>query len=259
LMQTEGFISYYGVPLISKGLVSGVLEVFHRKPFRPDSDWLDYLETLAGQAAIAIDSATLLKNLQRSNLELSMAYDATIEGWSSALDLRDRETEGHTRRVTEMSLKLAQSLNLSNAELVHVRRGGLLHDIGKMGIPEGVLLKAGPLTPSEWTIVRKHPRMAYELLCEIDFLKPAIDIPYCHHEKWDGSGYPRLLEGEMIPLNARIFSVVDVFQALREQRSYGRVWTTEEALDYLSEQAGIHFDPHVVEVFVAMIRRKGLA
>jgi response regulator RpfG family c-di-GMP phosphodiesterase len=257
MIQSEGFISYHGVPLVSKGLVSGILEVFHRKPFRPDADWLDFLETLAGQAAIAIDSANLFRNLQRSNLELSRAYDATIEGWSRALDLRDKETEGHTQRVTDVSLRLAQTLGLNTAELVHMRRGGLLHDIGKMGVPDSILLKPDKLTDEEWAIMRLHPVYAYEMLSPIQYLRSALDIPYCHHEKWDGSGYPRRLAGDQIPFTARIFAVVDVWDALRSDRPYRKGWPEEKILDYIREQAGIHFDPAIAREFLKIIGLNG--
>ena len=197
-----------------------MLEIFHRAPLNPDEEWLSLLEAVATQVAIAIDNAVLFADLQRSNLELALAYDTTLEGWSSALDLRDKETEGHTRRVTEMSVDLARAMGVSDAELVHIRRGALLHDIGKMGIPDSVLLKPGPLTEEEWKIMRKHPVYANELLSPIAYLRPALDIPYCHHEKWDGTGYPRGLKGEQIPLAARIFAVVDVWDALRSDRPY---------------------------------------
>ena len=164
---------------------------FHRTPLAAGPDWLSLLETLAGQAAIAIDNAQLFDDLQRSNIDLTLAYDATIEGWSRALDLRDKETEGHTQRVTEMTVRLARAMGIADAELVHIRRGALLHDIGKMGVPDSILLKPGPLTDEEWVIMRQHPQLAYDMLSPIAYLRPALDIPYCHHEKWDGTGYPR--------------------------------------------------------------------
>ncbi|MBI5880466.1 MAG: PAS domain S-box protein [Chloroflexi bacterium] len=251
LWQQEGLAEYYGVPLIAKGQVKGVLEVFHRTPLTADAHWLDLLETLAGQAAIAIDSAQLFEGLQRSNLNLSLAYDATIEGWSRALDLRDKETEGHTQRVTALTLRLARAMGLSDGELVHVRRGALLHDIGKMGVPDSILHKPGPLSASEWELMRKHPVYAYEMLAPIAYLQPALDIPYCHHEKWDGTGYPRGLKGEQIPLTARIFAVVDVWDALNSDRTYRKAWSEAEALVYIRAEAGRHFDPRVVGAFLA--------
>jgi HD-GYP domain-containing protein (c-di-GMP phosphodiesterase class II) len=182
LLATEEFVSYHAVPLISKGQVKGVLETFHRGRLAPTAEWREFLETLAGQAAIAIDNAELFNNLQRSNTELALAYDTTLEGWSHALDLRDKETEGHTQRVTELTVRLARAFGMSDAELVHVRRGALLHDIGKMGIPDSVLLKPGPLDDSEWAQMRQHPVLAHNLLSPIPYLRPALDIPYCHHE-----------------------------------------------------------------------------
>ncbi len=199
-LAKEGFVSYYAAPLISQGKVKGVLEIFHRTILDSDKEWFDFLEALAGQAAIAIESTTLFQDLQRTNDELSQAYDSTIEGWSHALDLRDKETEGHTRRVTELTLELARVFGFSDAELIHIRRGALLHDIGKMGVPDKILLKEGPLDPDEWDIMRQHPVFAHEMLVPIHYLRLALDIPYCHHEKWDGTGYPRGLKGEAIPL-----------------------------------------------------------
>jgi PAS domain S-box-containing protein len=228
------------------------LEIFHRLPLHPNQDWLNFLETLAGQAAIAIDNAELFANLQRSNAELGMAYEATIEGWSKALDLRDKETEGHTQRVTELTMRLARRFGMSDTELLHMRRGALLHDIGKMGVADSILLKPGSFTDEERAIMQQHPTYAYDLLSPIVYLRPALDIPYCHHEKWDGSGYPQGLKGAQIPLAARIFAVIDVWDALTSDRPYRLAWTPEQALTYLKEQSGKHFDPQVVEAFLAL-------
>ena len=247
-LSDEQFVSYYGVPLISKGQIMGVLEIFQRTPLEPDNEWLDFLSTMAGQAAIAIDSVTQFDNVQRSNNELSQAYDETIEGWSHALDLRDHETEGHTQRVTEITVALAREANLGDAELLQVRWGSLLHDIGKMGIPDGILLKPGPLTDEEWVIMKKHPTFAYEMISPIRYLRTAMDIPYCHHEKWDGTGYPRGLKGEQIPLTARIFAVVDVWDALRSDRPYRKAWPDEKVLEHIRSLSGTHFDPQVVKM-----------
>lgn len=252
LLCDEHMVSYAVVPLVAKGQIHGVLEVFHRTVFQADPEWQNFLEALAGQAAIAIDSASMFDSLQRSNLALALAYDTTLEGWSRALDLRDKETEGHTRRVTQLTLEMARALGIEQDELVHIRRGALLHDIGKMGIPDNILLKPGPLTDGEWTIMREHPRYAYELLAPIRFLRPALDIPYCHHERWDGSGYPRGLRGEQIPLAARIFSVVDVWDALTSDRPYRAGWSSERTAAYLRERAGTHFDPAMVEAFLSI-------
>jgi len=247
-LENERFISYYGVPLIAKGTIKGVLEVFHRTPLEPDEEWLDFLNTLAGQGAIAIDNSTMFENLQRSKDELSIAYDETIEGWSRALDLRDKETEGHTQRVTETTIKLARLFGLNEEAIIQVRRGALLHDIGKMGVPDGILLKPGPLTADEWVIMRQHPQFTFDMLSPIYYLKSALDIPYCHHEKWDGTGYPNGLKGEEIPLEARIFAVVDVWDALTSDRPYRPAWPEKKVLEHIQSLAGTHFDPQVVEV-----------
>jgi len=249
----EDFVCYFGVPLVAKGKVNGVLEVFHRTVLKPDEDWLGFLDTLAGQAAIAIDNASLFENLQHSNNELVMAYDATIEGWSRALDLRDKETEGHTQRVTEMTVRLARSYGMKEDELVQVHRGALLHDIGKMGVPDHILLKPGTLTDDEWVAMRMHPKFAYDMLSPIRYLQQALDIPYCHHEKWDGTGYPRGLKGEQIPISARIFAVVDVYDALTSDRPYRAGWPKEKVLEHIRSLSGTHFDPQVVEISLPFI------
>ncbi|MFH1185179.1 MAG: HD domain-containing phosphohydrolase, partial [Chloroflexota bacterium] len=248
--KAEDFDTYFGTPLVAKGKLEGVLEVFNRTPLEPDQEWLDFLDSLAGQAAIAIDNVRLFEGLQRSNLYLTMAYDATIEGWSKALDLRDKETEGHTQRVTELTVQLARTMGLSDTELVHVRRGALLHDIGKMGVPDTILLKPDALTEQEWIVMKQHPVLAYEMLHPIGYLQPALDIPYCHHEKWDGTGYPRGLRAEQIPLAARIFAAVDVYDALTSDRPYRPAWTREKAIEHIRQGANIHFDPQVVEQFL---------
>jgi HD-GYP domain-containing protein (c-di-GMP phosphodiesterase class II) len=214
----------------------------------PDEEWLDFLQTLAGQAALAIDNATLFDGMQRSNVELTLAYDATIEGWSRALDLRDKETEGHTKRVTEITLRLAQLFGMNDRELVQIRRGALLHDIGKLGVPDGILLKPGSLSDEEWIVMRKHPQFAFDMLAPIQYLKPALDIPYCHHEKWDGTGYPRGLKGDQIPLTARIFAIVDVWDALTSDRPYRPAWPEEKVLAHIRSLSGTHFDPQVNKV-----------
>ncbi|MEK6622213.1 MAG: HD domain-containing phosphohydrolase, partial [Planctomycetota bacterium] len=250
LSRDESFVSYYVAPIIAKGQVSGVLEVFHRAPFDPDQEWLGFMETLAGQAAIAIDNVRLFEDLQHANAELVQAYDATIEGWSHALDLRDKETEGHSQRVTDMTVQISIAMGINKEHLIHVRRGALLHDIGKMGVPDNILLKVEPLTDEEWVIMRKHPVHAYKLLSRIAYLSPALDIPYCHHEKWDGAGYPRELKGEEIPLAARIFSVVDVWDALRSDRPYRKGWPEEKVREHIKSLAGTHFDPQVTEAFL---------
>jgi len=246
----QAFPAYFGVPLTVKGQVEGVLEVFHQTILDPDTEWLNFLETLAGQAAVAIDQAMLLQSMQRSNVELVRAYDTTLEGWARALELRDKETEGHAQRVTELTVRLARHMGIGEAELAHIRRGALLHDIGKMGIPDSILLKPGPLTEDEWAIMRQHPSFAYDLLTPVSYLRPALDIPYCHHEKWDGTGYPRGLKGEQIPLAARIFAVVDIWDALRFDRPYRKGWPEERVREHIRALSGTHFDPQIVTMFL---------
>ena len=253
----EGFVSYYGVPLIAKGQVQGVLEIFKRSLLKPDADWLRFLEMLGGQAAIAIDNASLFSNLQQSNTEITSAYDATIEGWSRALDLRDHATEKHTKNVVEKTMELATQLEIPSTDLIHMRRGATLHDIGKMGIPDRILHKPGPLTDDEWDIMRQHPQFARNLLAPIEYLRPAMDIPCYHHERWDGSGYPSGLKGEEIPLAARLFAVVDVFDALTSDRPYRKAWPEHDALDHIKDQAGKLFDPKITAAFLELAQVPG--
>lgn len=224
-----------------------------------DAEQLTFLQSFKGLFFILVSAVLIfwlqyraLGRLNTSAEELRAAYDRTIEGWSRALDLRDKETEGHSCRVTEHSVRLAAELGMRDEELIHVRRGALLHDIGKMGIPDQILFKPGPLSDDEWVIMRRHPTFAYELLAPVDYLRPSIDIPHCHHEKWDGSGYPRGLKGEEIPLSARIFAVIDVWDALTSDRPYRPAWSRETARNQIREEAGRHFDPRVVEKFLEL-------
>ncbi len=250
----EGFVAYYAVPLIVKGQVKGVLETFYRKAPVSDPEWMEFLESLAGSAAIAIDGAELLEKLRLSNEELVLAYNATIEGWSNALDMRDSETEGHSRRVADGAVRLARAMGVQPGDLMHIWRGSLLHDIGKMAIPDEILLKRGPLDNEEWQVIRQHPQKAYNYLSSITFLRPALEIPYSHHERWDGSGYPRRLSQRQIPLAARIFAIVDVWDALTSDRPYRDAWPKEKALEYIRGQSGKHFDPLVVDAFLDLMQ-----
>ncbi len=253
--QKYDLVGYYGLPLEIKGRLVGILEVFSRSPLQPDTDWFDFVDLLAGQAAVSIENMLLFENLQDSNIRLELAYDNTLEGWSKALELRDRETVGHSHRVVDLTIKLGRTMGLRGEELVHLRRGALLHDIGKMGVPDHIMRKPGPLTAAEWDIMRQHPTHAFNWLSGIEFLRQALDIPYCHHEHWDGSGYPRGLKGTEIPLAARIFAVVDVWDALTNDRPYRQAFTKEEALAQIEKESGHHFDPQIVEVFLPIVRR----
>jgi HD-GYP domain-containing protein (c-di-GMP phosphodiesterase class II) len=249
----EGFTDYFGLPLVVKGRVLGVLELFHRSPLSPNVEWFEFLNMLVTQVSFAVESALMFDKYERTHNGLTQAYDATIEGWSRALELRDRETQGHTRRVTAMTVQLAVALGLTEHQIVHIRRGAILHDIGKMAIPDSILFKTGPLDPQEWEIMRRHTNIAVSLLEPIQYLAPALEIPQYHHEKWDGSGYPFGLKGEQIPLAARLFAVVDVYDALTSDRPYRSAWTREQTLAYLRAEAGRHFDPKVVDIFLKML------
>jgi putative nucleotidyltransferase with HDIG domain len=246
-------LSILCAPLKIKDDLIGVIYVDNRahSGLFQQSD-LDLISAFANQAAVAIDNARLFDGLQESNEELQIAYQATLEGWVRALDLRDKETEGHTKRVTALTQELARSMGLNDDELLHITRGALLHDIGKMAIPDGVLLKPGKLTPDERALIEKHPIYAYEMLSPIKFLLPALDIPYCHHEKWDGTGYPRKLKGKEIPFAARIFAVVDVWDALISDRPYRKGMDPVEIRQHIMDGVGTHFDPNVVDAFLSL-------
>ena len=198
------------------------------------------------------ESPLVTHKLHHTTSELRQVYDATLDALSAALDLRDRQAKGHSRRVTEMALATAGTMGVSDSKLVHIRRGALLHDIGNLLVPEDILHKQGELTVEEWVTIHMHPFYAYEMMSSIPFLVPALDIPYCHHEKWDGTGYPRGLKGEEIPTAARIFAVVDVWDALTSDRPYRKAWSRQEALEHIREQGGKHFDPKVVQAFLKL-------
>ncbi|HEX2864227.1 MAG TPA: HD domain-containing phosphohydrolase [Deinococcales bacterium] len=250
LVDAERMRSVVAAPLVARGKVLGTLSILRREPLNLDEGWREFFEALSAQAAVAMDNAQLVESLERTNADLSRAYDKTIEGWARALDLRDEETEGHSRRVTEMTVELARAVGMSEAEIMHVRRGALLHDMGKLGVPDAILRKPGPLTPEEWTVMKRHPGLAVEMLEPIEFLRPALDIPRAHHERWDGGGYPHGLAGEAIPLAARLFAPVDVFDALTNDRPYRRAWTVERTLEHIRAGAGTHFDPDALRVFL---------
>jgi PAS domain S-box-containing protein/putative nucleotidyltransferase with HDIG domain len=248
---SKDFSALAGVPLIAKGETIGSLVIGSKKKFSEND--LRLLKAIGDLTSSAIHRADLFEQTVQQTDELRHAYDSTLEGWALALELRDKETQGHSVRIAKMTLRLAKCLNIPEDQLEDVRRGALLHDIGKLGVPDTVLLKNGPLTPEEWVIMQKHPTYAYEMLSQIKFFANSIDIPYCHHEWWDGSGYPRGLEGKQIPLPARIFCIVDVWDALTSNRPYREAWKKEEALAHIINQAGTHFDPDVVNAFIQMI------
>jgi putative nucleotidyltransferase with HDIG domain len=239
---------------MAKGRVLGVLEIFHRAPLKTDVDLRNFLIMVGGQAAIAIDSAKMFSELQKSNIELSLAYDATIEGLSRALDLRDKETKEHTFRVTDITIRLALRLGVDQSDLIHIRRGAILHDIGKVAIPDQILFKPGPLAEEEWEIMRRHPDIAVELLSPVSYLEPALEIPHWHHEKWNGTGYPDQLDREDIPFSARLFALADVYDALTSKRPYRGPWPKQDALRYIEKEAGEHFDPKIVPEFLDLVQ-----
>ncbi|AIE83803.1 putative PAS/PAC sensor protein [Fimbriimonas ginsengisoli Gsoil 348] len=246
-------ITIQAQPLLSKGVVKGVLTLAHRAPEGRDQVLTSFIDAVAAQTAIAIDNAMLFEDLQRSRNDLATAYDETLEGWSRALDLRDKETEGHSRRVTDLTMRVARELRLPSEDLQHIRRGALLHDIGKVGVPDKILLKPGPLDEEEGRLMRMHADYALELLAPISYLKAALDIPYCHHERWDGTGYPRRLKGLQIPLAARIFAVADVWDALSSDRPYRKAWPRDQVVEHIRQNSGTHFDPEVVEAFLRVV------
>ncbi|TDI11663.1 MAG: HD domain-containing protein, partial [Acidobacteria bacterium] len=254
LLAEEEFVAYYAMPLVARGELKGVLEIFNRSALSPDQDWLDFLSAVASQAAVAMDNADLIAKLQRHNTGLGFAYDATLEGLSSALDLREQISSGHSQQLAEWTLKLGETVGMEGPDLINDRRGALMHDIGKIGVPESILLKPAPLSDKEWDTMHMHPRYAHRLLSDIPYLRSAVNIPYCHHEKWDGSGYPRGLKGKEIPLAARVFSVVGAWDVLGRDRPYREAWPNMKIREHLKSQSGIDFDPEIVEKFLELER-----
>jgi len=244
------------LPLLSREKVVGVLHIRLQKKHIFTETETRLLTAIAEMAGSAIQRAKLYEQTHQQADELAQAYDSTLTGWARALELRDELTEGHTRRVTELTLELARLLNIPENDMTQIRRGAILHDIGKMGIPDSILHKPGPLTARELRIMQMHTEYAHEMLSFIPFLRSALDIPYCHHERWDGTGYPRGLKGEQIPLAARIFSVVDVWDALTSDRPYRSAWSKEKARDYILMNSGTQFDPRIVEKFIALLEER---
>ncbi len=252
LAESE-FKSLYIAPILSGDRLKGFIEVAFRTPLVVNDEWLSYFNGLITQTAVGIEKTELFEKLQTRNKELKQAYLSAIQGWAKALELRDEETKGHSERVVQMAVEMAEQFGIKGDELDTFRNGALLHDIGKMGVPDSILLKPGKLTDEEWLIMKKHPTFAYRLLKEIPFLKDAFEIPYYHHERWNGSGYPHGLKGTDIPLAARIFAVVDVWDALTNDRPYRKAWSMEDTTRYLQENQGILFDPEVVNTFLAFL------
>lgn len=253
LARAAGLHTCAVLPLLAHGQAKGVLQFFPHDGHAPDPDWQTFFQSLALQAAIGIDHVEMLENLKHTNRELASAYDETIKGWAQALELRDKETRGHAGRVTELTVRLATAMGLTGDALDHIRRGAFLHDIGKMAIPDSILGKTGGLTNDDWITMRQHPTIGYRMLSNIGYLKPALDVVLCHHEKWDGSGYPRGLRGEEIPLSARIFAVVDVWDALTNNRPYRLAWPDDEVRMYLQKESGKQFDPRIVDQFLKLV------
>lgn len=253
LIAGQKFTTYVSAPLIAKGNVEGIIELFFCGDVEPDLEWFNMLDSLVTQAAIAIDNGRLFENLQHSTNELKIACQTTLEGWARALEMRDDETEGHSQRVTALTVSLSRWLGVPEDQLEHIHRGALLHDIGKMAIPDSILSKPGPLTEDEWQIMRQHPQNGRRMLADIEFLREAIDIPFAHHERWDGSGYPQGLRGTEIPLAARIFAVVDVWDALLSDRPYRNAWDIADVCEHIRNGAGSHFDPDIVAAFLEMM------
>jgi HD-GYP domain-containing protein (c-di-GMP phosphodiesterase class II) len=240
-------------PLVFDRKIKGMLNVVG--PELTESD-IPTLQAFANQIAVALENARLVRKLQDANEELDRAYQLTLEGWVKALDLRDNETEGHTVRAADMTVHLARFMGVSGENIPHIRRGSLLHDIGKMAIPDSILRKPGPLSPEEWKVMKQHPKTAHNWLSSIDYLKPAVDIPYCHHEHWDGRGYVQGLAGDDIPFWARIFTVIDVWDAMRSDRPYRKAIPVKSTLKYIREESGKLFDPRVVEAFFDLRSQK---
>lgn len=258
-MIMENFYDYLGMPLVENQQILGVLEMFSPRPMDTTPDWRMHLKFIRGLASNTIRRKMLAEQQKSTATELEIAYSETLEAWVRALEIRDNYTAGHTQRVLDLTLRLATKMGIPDEMLVHITRGVLLHDIGKLAISDNILRKTGPLDSEEWKSMREHPKFAYNLLKPIQYLRPALDIPYCHHEKWDGSGYPQGLQGDAIPYPARIFTVVDVWDALTTDRPYRKAWQKEDALNYIRAKAGTEFDPKVVDEFVGLVSVKETA
>jgi HD-GYP domain-containing protein (c-di-GMP phosphodiesterase class II) len=253
-----GLFAVACVPVIARQQPIGALWIGRISKASIDQHEVKLLSALGEMLGNTIQRMKLHEQTLRQAEEITSAYDLTLEGWAKALELRDKETEGHSRRVSDLTRHLVKLFGIPESEMVHIHRGVLLHDIGKMGVPDQILKKTGPLNEDEWYEMRKHPQYAYDLMQPIAFLRPALDIPYCHHEKWDGTGYPQRLKGEQIPLAARVFAIVDVYDALSNDRPYRLAWPKPKVLEYLREQSGKHFDPKIVDAFLQLVSKEEL-
>jgi len=250
ISQTDGVQSILTIPV--RGTTDTVVGAIGMHVYSHSYIWLD--DDISHLKIVGDSIANLLER-KYAEENLLNAYDTTLEGWAKALELRDKETEGHTRRVTDLTMKLAQQFDIPNEKMVDIRRGAILHDIGKLSIPDEILQKPGKLTDDEWKTMSQHPRIGYKLLTPIDFLKGSLDIVLYHHEKWDGSGYLEGMQGEDIPLAARIFAVVDVWDAVQSDRPYKKAWSREKALELIKKGSGNHFDPNVIRVFLELVKQ----
>lgn len=257
LLSEENFTTYYGLPLFIKGQLKGVLEVYYRESVQLDRSHQFFLETLAQQIAIAVDNLQLFENLQRSHLELSLAYESMIECLGHTQEMRESEPAGHSSRMADLAVRLAKALGVPNEELVHIRRGALLCDIGKLGLPNRYPpnVVAPNQAEPEWML--QQPQLAFQLLAPIEYLRKAMEIPYSYHERWDGEGFPRGLKGTDIPLAARIFAVVYVWDALSFDHPNRPAWKHDDVVKYIQEQSGQYFDPQVVEAFLQLMAVNG--
>ena len=258
LLRKDKIVCCISTPLIYNGQLVGVLEAYHRSRKEPDEDWINYFETVAGQAAVAINNLQHINHLEKFNLELELAYDQLIESWAKTMSFRGCTLNDHNHRTMVNCIELALMMGYKEEELINIRRGALLHDIGMLTIPKSILCKQNKLDDNEWHTIHKHPAVAVEMLSGNTMLKRALDIPQYHHEWWDGSGYPYGFSANLIPEPARIFAVVDVWDSLRSERPYRHKWSDQRALEHIISEAGSHFDPHIVEIFVDYLNKQNM-
>lgn len=256
LFINEDFVAYYAVPLIVQGEVKGVLETFHRNPFIPSQEWVQFLEALATETANAIKNAELIQKIQHNNLELSLSFDATLMTWAQSVEWHANLPEGSTLRLVDTAMQFAQFVGIDNAHLQHFRQGVILHDIGKLMVPRHILQKPGPLSDSEWEIVRQAPVFAFNLLSKVPLMQSTVLIPYMQHERWDGHGYPQGLHRQDIPYPVRVFSIVKIWDALRSPRPFRKAWDDKQILEYLEANAGKIFDPEIVPAFLRFLKHR---